>query len=184
MSPNQDLAYIFLAPTGMGKTTIISFLLANGYGYFSDDIIPVQERSQMVFSFPKALYVRNAEFIDSFNQNGQIDNTGTKLSLFDECKYVYSVRNKPLKFKSVVAKIVILDRRDSCFNTRLEKLRAQESFFELMKNLKDPENIQKSYQTISHLVKNVEILRLKYGNGVQQLQESLKVLSDDILTPI
>ena len=51
-------AILFMAPSGGGKSTIASLLLANGYKLLSDDFVPIALNEPEVYSFPAGISVK------------------------------------------------------------------------------------------------------------------------------
>lgn len=50
---------LFVAPSGMGKSTIAALMMANGYSVLSDDFVPIAIEKPEVYSFPAAMSVKS-----------------------------------------------------------------------------------------------------------------------------
>lgn len=55
---HNNRSYIFAAPTGSGKTTLIAYLSESGYSYISDDKVVIDITSLRVQSNPQPLHLR------------------------------------------------------------------------------------------------------------------------------
>lgn len=54
-----NMAYLFLAPTMSGKTTLTSFLVNQGFGYLTDDCILLDQNNFLVHPFSTPIQLRN-----------------------------------------------------------------------------------------------------------------------------
>ncbi len=55
---NGKESILFLGDSGNGKSTSLSILQANGYICLADDFVPIDKKSQNVFSFPSAISIK------------------------------------------------------------------------------------------------------------------------------
>lgn len=54
----NNKAYLLLAPTFTGKTTLTTFLTTKGFGYISDDCVLIDKKGLDVFSVPSSIHLR------------------------------------------------------------------------------------------------------------------------------
>lgn len=55
----QRRAYVFLAPTTSGKTTLASYLTSNGFGYITDDCILLDKTNFYIHPNTTPIHLRN-----------------------------------------------------------------------------------------------------------------------------
>lgn len=55
----RDMAYLCLAPTMSGKSTLTSFLVNQGFGYLTDDCILLDRNNFLVYPFSTPIQLRN-----------------------------------------------------------------------------------------------------------------------------
>lgn len=55
---SNDCSYIFVAPTGFGKTTLVAYLTELGYTFISDDQIKINASTLCIHSEPQPLHLR------------------------------------------------------------------------------------------------------------------------------
>ena len=55
---NGEKAMLFLGDSGNGKSTSLSLLQANGFTCLADDFVPVDAKTQEVYSFPAAISIK------------------------------------------------------------------------------------------------------------------------------
>ena len=55
---NGKKAVLFLGDSGNGKSTSLAILQANGFDCMADDFVPIDLKSQDVFSFPSAISIK------------------------------------------------------------------------------------------------------------------------------
>ncbi|MBE6693917.1 MAG: hypothetical protein E7589_04065 [Ruminococcaceae bacterium] len=105
-------AYVFLAATTTGKTTLTSYLVSQGCGYITDDCVLLERASLMIYPFAKPLHLRagGVEVLKKYNA------LPPSLELLSEQegndRYVYTPQNsveKPLP----LGEIFFIERTES-----------------------------------------------------------------------
>lgn len=150
-------AYLFLAPTTGGKTTLAAYLSAVGFGYITDDCILLDRGSFNVYPCNTPIHLRGGglEVLAKYNIRPEI-----KLLQEEEMKrYIYTPINCVEK-ETPLAKIFFITRT-SCENN-LVPMTANEKIAELIKSPLTYYNIDAEYiKFISRLAK-AECFRLNY----------------------
>lgn len=70
----QGGAYLFLASTGSGKTTLATYLTLNGFAHIADDCILLDRQSFTVYPYPEPIHLR-AGGMEVLQQQGFMLNT-------------------------------------------------------------------------------------------------------------
>lgn len=168
---------IFLGPSHMGKSTFVTFLLDNGFDYFSDDIVPIKKDTLIAHCFPKAIYIRNVKIVESFlSPEAQVVNTGIEIGSGSEKKMVFSISHPIYISSANINNIYILNRNETFEKASLEKLLSNEALLVLINNLKKPGNVYESVSAIMQIIKSHNVYRLNYGNGSGSLFSALSLL--------
>lgn len=63
ISLDGETAHLFLAPTGMGKSTLAYYACTHGFQFCSDDLIIMDMETGYLLPYPKPIYLRNTDFI-------------------------------------------------------------------------------------------------------------------------
>lgn len=99
----NESAYVFLAPTTGGKSTLCSFLVNKDCGYITDDCVLIDRTNMCIHPCTKPLHIRPSSFkilLDNgieFNKHGFLNDGETR-------RYVYTPEirvGKPLPIKRI-----------------------------------------------------------------------------------
>ncbi len=66
VSADGKSAFLFLAPTGAGKSTLAYYACIHGFALCTDDVIVLNMATGMLLPFPKPIYLRNADFLPEY----------------------------------------------------------------------------------------------------------------------
>jgi hypothetical protein len=107
----KNEAYLLLAPTHMGKTTLTAYLTNSGLEYITDDCITIDSKSLLVHPFPIPLHLRSAgmEVLQKVGCN--IPNNLPSFAEGSLHRYVFTppiIRSSPAK----IAKIFFIERTE------------------------------------------------------------------------
>ena len=126
----NEKAYLFLASTTSGKSTLTSFLTTNGLGYITDDCILLDRASFYVYQFNTPIHLREGGLKILKSSNAAPDNLAT---IDDEKfeRYVYTPANcidKPV----ALDKIFFINRTEH--ENHLSPMNTTERMTALMKS--------------------------------------------------
>ncbi len=86
-------AYIFLAPTRTGKTTLVSYLSQKGFGYITEDCILLDRSSFEVYPFPMPVHLRDGG-VEVLKRYDALPSNMRLLHENEEvCRYVYTPKS-------------------------------------------------------------------------------------------
>ena len=123
-------AYLIVAATTSGKTTLTSYLTSNGFGYITDDCILLDRKSFEVYPFDTPIHLRGGGYEVLVNLGCAPKNP----QLLDDIsikRYVYTPANciiQPLPLK----KLFFITRTEDA--NRLEKMNTTEKITALLKS--------------------------------------------------
>ena len=123
-------AYLIVAATTNGKTTLTSYLVSNGFGYITDDCILLNRSNFDIYPFNTPIHLRRGGY-NVLKNLGCLPKT---LMLLDDVsikRYVYTPANciiQPLPLK----KIFFITRTEDA--NRLEKMNTTEKITALLKS--------------------------------------------------
>jgi hypothetical protein len=153
-------AYLFLASTTGGKTTLASYLTSAGFGYITDDCILLDRKSFEVHPYCSPIHLRDGGLAVLKKYNIEIPN----LQHLDDPainRYVYTPDNcitKPIP----LSKIFLISRTEN--ENRLVKLNSTEKMIQLMKAPITDYKVNGEYiRFITRLASN-ECYKLFYSN--------------------
>ena len=103
-------AYLFLASTTSGKTTLTSYLTSNGFGYITDDCILLDRKTFEVYPYNTPIHLRDGgvEVLKRFNA------LPSQLEILDDGyikRYIYTPKNSVDK-SLPVEKIFFINRTE------------------------------------------------------------------------
>ena len=171
--PNTNRCILFFAPTHGGKTTIVTEAVLNGYEYLSDDILPIQVNSAMVYPFPKAAMIRD---IDIFHDVSRLNvmgilkqdngNIAKIASLFDPRTNV----DAPYKIELCV----FLHRDTSMLQeASISDIQEGDKFSSILNNIRDPKKMRDNITVCSEIVRTTRFIRLTYS----EMTDAIKCLN-------
>ena len=107
----QGRAYVFLAATTTGKTTLTSYLVHSGFGYLTDDCVLLDRAELTVHPFTTPLHLREGG-VAVLRERGALPEN---LVCFEEkeglCRYVYTPKNC-VKRALPLGEIFLLERTE------------------------------------------------------------------------
>lgn len=171
----------FLGDVGYGKSTTALAFNDTGYPLISDDILPVQIKTNSNIVFPGYPRLKLSSNVilhrdDDLNKYTKIYKKSSKYSFSLDNKF--SLDPLPLK------RIYILEKGN---NLSIIKLNNQDALIELVKNsyclpiFNNKDKISNLFQC-SNLVKNVPVNRLIVPNSLDKLPEIVKMVENDIMS--
>ena len=151
-------AYLFLAHTSGGKTTLTSYLVSHGFGYLSDDCILLDRKTLDVFPSPKPVHLRYGGL-----------NILRKLGIDPSCEMVGTPPNERYVFEPDIVingplplgEVFFIERTES--ENSMEELPANERIEKLMKSPITPYAVSREY---------LRVLLLLAGKGCRILHYS------------
>jgi len=97
-------AIIFVAPTMKGKTTLVSYLIHNGFDYVTDDCVLIDKNEMIVYPFPKPIHLRSGGYEILKKSNLKIENVKS-LEAKSSIKYVFTpqkIANGKLEIEQII----------------------------------------------------------------------------------
>ncbi|MHB1484845.1 MAG: hypothetical protein ACYCYI_09300 [Saccharofermentanales bacterium] len=85
-------ANIFVAPTSNGKTTLVTYLIHNGFDYITDDCVLIDKDEMSVHPYPKPIHMRK----DGYDVLKNLDIKPMNVKILcekNEQKYVFTPQN-------------------------------------------------------------------------------------------
>lgn len=153
-------AYLIVAATTSGKTTLTSYLVSNGFGYITDDCILLDRNDFNIYPFNTPLHLRGGGYtvLEKF---GRLPNN---LMLLDDVsikRYVYTPVNcitQPIPLK----KIFFITR--TADENRLEKMNTTEKITALLKSPITDYKINSNYLSFISKLAMVPCEKLYYSD--------------------
>ena len=85
-------AYVFLAPTTSGKTTLTAYLISGGFNYITEDGILIDKKTFGVYPYPCPVHIRSGGFEVLKNHGIAIPNI-KHLETHSGTRYIYNPDN-------------------------------------------------------------------------------------------
>lgn len=126
----KNKAYLFLAATTGGKTTLASYLTSSGFGYITDDCILLDRNDFKIYPHTNPIHLRHGGF-QVLQKHGI---SLSKIELLDnmiEKRYVYTPENS-VKKAVPLSKIFFIKRIDN--QNKTEEMTTTEKMTELLKS--------------------------------------------------
>lgn len=126
----NGMAYVFLAATMSGKTTLTSYLSSYGFGYITDDCVLIDRRSFEVYPYSRPIALRDGGLEVLKRYGAEPPN----ISLLDGItfkRYIYTPMNC-VTDSLPLARIYFISRSET--ENRIANMTASESVVELMKS--------------------------------------------------
>jgi hypothetical protein len=169
-------ANLFLGNSGMGKSTLTSFFVNQGYQFLGDDVLPLKfgdnHQVQVGYSVPTVkLWEDNLQNLDVMAQ------AGTQIRE-DVPKFRYSYRSKLAEKYFPIGKIFILDWKIEVSDFTFKKLTTIEALFYLKEHIYRPQFIDEPDETqlmldlITNIATHHEIIII---NGKKSFESLIKI---------
>ena len=113
----NNKAYLIVASTTSGKTTLTSYLTSNGLGYITDDCILVDKNDFNVYPFNTPIHLRGG----GYNVLKKLGVVSDELQLLDDIsikRYVYTPK-KCITHSLPIEKIFFINRTENRNNTAI-----------------------------------------------------------------
>lgn len=150
-----------LAPSNMGKTTIVVDFLKRGYGYYSDDIIPIHKKNLTVCSFPKPLFLRE--------DSPHIGNTQMRIKNGTYERQLFIP--KAIEHLPQPLTCIFLLNRDQQFlhHPHIETLAGAEKIRSVLYNIYTVSNAQEAAICTMRLLRQTKVYRLNYFSSSEAI---------------
>ncbi len=103
----RNEAHLFLAPTGTGKTTLMAYLTACGFGYINDDCALYDMEKRLLLPKTKPLHLRR-ESIPILKSSG-CDFTGEHMLIDGQSRFVFMPETENLQ-PMPIARLYFIER--------------------------------------------------------------------------
>ena len=123
-------AYIFLAPTTSGKTTLTAYLVCNGFGYITEDTVLLDKKSFRIYPYLCPIHLRKGG-IDVLQNHGITIPALKPLDSYNNIRYV-STPDNCVKTSTPFGKIFFITRSET--ENHVINMNVSESIIELMKS--------------------------------------------------
>lgn len=123
-------AYVFLASTSSGKTTLTSYLCANDFGYITDDCVLLEREKFVVHPYNAPVHLRKDGF-DVLKKHKVEPNEYQILHEFPAERYVYTPKNYVLN-QLPIGCIFFIERTEN--ENKLSEMTTNKRMSELMKS--------------------------------------------------
>ena len=157
----NDTVIGLIATTRTGKSTLTTYLSNNGYSYFSDDIIIVNENTYETLRFPLPISLRS---IEPLKEKMKLEISHEGYNKFRK-EYTYYIENLNKKRALInepdmrLSKIFFLNR---CDKIDVEKLKISEAYIKLLHNIKYSKDFDNEISNLIRLSENIECYELFY----------------------
>lgn len=174
---NGKQCVMFFGESGSGKSTLSTLLMAEGFDILSDDFLPVESKTGLVYRFPAALSIKKPAY-------------DLVMSLYPELKHAEEYENpvfqKTYRFLSpknqslsgIPCKAVILVKYDPQIEFQFEKMEAEDAFVPFV-----PDSwINRNEGNVERFVKwfgQREHYRLTYSNNEKMISTIKNMLNDE-----
>ena len=174
---NGKQCIMFFGDSGNGKSTLSALLMAAGFDVLSDDFLPVESKTGLVYRFPAALSIKKQAYDLVLSIYPEILNTS---------EYENSALNKIYRFlpprnlalTCVPCKAIIHLKYDPKINFHIEKITPDAAFTRLV-----PDSwINQTPVNVGRFVKWFEQLKhykLTYSNNEKMISTIKKMLDDE-----
>ena len=175
----NNKSLIFLGNSGSGKSSATTVLNLNGYELLADDFVPVEAASNLVYSFPAAISVKE-QLIDSL-QIFYPQLSKTKLRAKNKntsFKYLY-LRNSNLQPKFLPAKALIFIKYKKKAALKCKKIKASLALEYLIPDSwisTDEINVKMFLDWIEQ----IPSYQLEYSNPRDLIEVSRKIMEDEL----
>lgn len=153
-------AYLVVASTTSGKTTLTSYLVSNGFGYITDDCILLDRESFKIYPFTTPLHLRKGGY-NALKALGCAPENYDFLDSVSIKRYVYTPNNsvsRPLPLK----KIFFITRTED--TNMIEEMNTTEKITALLKSPITEYEIGVSYLSFISKLSAIPCKRLYYSN--------------------
>ena len=153
-------AYIFLAPTTSGKTTLASYLTSNQFGYITDDCILIDRNTFMVYPFYTPIHLRagGLQVLESYNT---VPQNLSLLKYGNIQRYVYTPDNI-ISQNIPIGKIFFIHRTSEM--NKIQNLNGYERIYEFLKSPIVTYEINSKYLKFISRLSEINCQKLFYSN--------------------
>lgn len=157
---HNDSAYLFVAATTSGKTTLTSFLCLNGFGYITDDCVLMDRSNFAIYPFNTPIHLRKGGF-EALNSLNAIPKKYVFLNDAAIKRYIYTPQNcitnsLPLK------KIYFIERVKD--NNYLEDMGTSDKITHLLKSPIVEYKLNSSYLSFISKLAQIPCNKLYYND--------------------
>ena len=169
--------FVFLGPTGSGKTTLATFLAKQEYTYLTDDrlIMPANHPFGDVTPFFRSPHLRDAAW-RLLQERYHLKCNAHKKTIYGQIRWTidFAETLKPFYHEKIV--FLILDRKESsCFS--MCKISGKEAFQALLMNIMYPGDIMSTIKALPSLLEKSTVYKLQY-NDLFQVRDGLNDFLD------
>lgn len=153
-------AYLFLAPTTSGKTTLASYLSITGFGYITDDCILLDRKNFEIYPYCSPLHLRSGGLAVLKKHKINIPD----FQHLDDCcidRYVYTPTNsitKPIPLAKIFFISIVKEKN------RLVKMNFKEKMTQLMMAPITNYNVSSEYIRFISRLASTECCKLFYND--------------------
>lgn len=170
----RENSYALIAPSKVGKSTLIYHLCLHGYDYMGDDHVIYDLDYDCCKSFPKAIAIRDLNCIlQKTNYIETIDpDNKTKYLFYKFDSFVNTNKSKKLD------KLFILDRKSEKISAYVEILSSIEAFQYLLFNGKDLFDLTKNKKAARMICEKHDAYVLHYfdtNSAINEIDKLIKV---------
>jgi hypothetical protein len=146
---------LIVAPSGQGKSTLVTYLCERGWQFLSDEMAPIDARSGTVLPYPRTPVRR-------VDPGHHVDRDGT----VDLEKVAYEVPVELQGTQSVAIQAIVFPVFSHGGATVVEDISSGEAALELMSSCTNfPDHKGEAFTALAHLGAAVPCRRVSYGDG-------------------
>lgn len=167
---------IFTASPGSGKSTIAALLVQKGFSLVSDDLVPIERESKMVYPFPAAISVKEGsqDLLSLYYPTLKIQSEPEITRTNKLVRYI------PIESEAIPApaKAVIFIKYDPTIDFAMEKL----PFTESLKLLLDETWTYPSFENAKEFIywhDSVNCYRITYSDNDKAVSVITKLFNND-----
>ena len=149
--------YIFLAPTTTGKTTLVTYLINNSFGYVTEDCVLLDKQTFKVYPYTCPIHLRAGgyEVLKRYGIHIAVTAFGEPADI----KYVYTPDNCVTE-QLPLGRIYFIERSET--ENRVVEMNTAENMIELMKSTMTPQQPSSEYVRLIAKLAKIGSKRLIY----------------------
>ena len=174
---NGKKCIMFFGDSGSGKSTLSALLMANGFDVLSDDFLPVESETGLVYRFPAAISIKKQAYnlvmslYPGLRDTGEYENPAFK-------KIYRFLPPKDVTPAGVACKAIIHVKYDQEIDFQIENIMPEDAFTELV-----PDSwINSNERNVGRFIKwfeQLEHYRLVYSDNEKMVTTIKRMLNDE-----
>ena len=174
---NGKECILFFGDSGNGKSTLSAILMANGFDVLSDDFLPVESETGLVYRFPAALSIKKQAYDIVMSFYPELANMGEYENLAFGKTYRY-LPPQNTELNGVPCKAIVHVKYDSKVEFQLEKIKPEDAFIHLVPDSWIHNN-EGNVQQFIHWFSQLDHYQLIYSNNEKMVSAVQQIMNSD-----